>query len=121
MATLPRAIPFGQRAVVPQSFDELLDSIEAADDRPPILNGKPAPGLADALRALKKNEFHSFFGTKNKYGMEGKHFNKDFRKQAAKPHVYNNMMVKEMNVTGLSPNGRHHSILFVNKLHRALS
>ena len=81
MAALPLAIPFGQGAVVPQSFDELLDSIEAANDRPPILNGKPAPGLADALRALKKNEFHSFFGTKNKYGMEKTPFHKDFRKQ----------------------------------------
>ena len=70
MAALPIVLPFGQGAVVPQSFDELLDSIEAADDQPPIVNGKPAPGLADALKALKKNEFHSFFGSKNTYGME---------------------------------------------------
>ena len=52
--------------------------------------------------------------------MEEKHFRKDFQTLAAEPHVYNNMMVEEMNVTGLSPNGRHHSILFVDKLHRAL-
>ena len=53
MIALPLAIPFGQGAVVPQSFEELLDSIEAVDNRPPILNGKPAPGFADVLRALK--------------------------------------------------------------------
>ena len=52
--------------------------------------------------------------------MEKKHFHKDFRKTAAEPNVYNNMMVKEMNVTGSSLNGRHHNILFVDKLHRAL-
>ena len=120
MATLPLVIPFGQGAVVPQSFYELIDSIEAADDRPQILNGKPAPGLADALKALKKNEFHSFFGTKNKYGMEEKYFHKDFKKIAEKPLVYNNMMVEEKNVTGFSPNGRHHNILFVDKLNKAL-
>ena len=120
MVALPLAIPFGQGAVVLQSFDKLLDSIEAADDQPPILNGKPALGLEDALRALKKNEFHSFFGTKNKYGMEEKHFHKDFQKIAVEPHVYNNMMVEEMNVMGLSLNGRYHNIIFVDKLNRAL-
>ena len=120
MVALPLSIPFGQGAVVPQSFDKLLDFFEAADGRPPIFNAKPAPGLADALRALKQNEFHSFFGTKNKYGMEEKHFHKEFQTQAAKPYVYNNIMVKEMNVTGSSQNGRHHSILFVDKLNWAL-
>ena len=52
--------------------------------------------------------------------MEGKHFHKDFRKTAAEPHVYNNMMVEEMSVTGSSLNGRHHNILFIDKLNRAL-
>ena len=61
MAALPLAIPFGQGAVVPQSLDKLLDSIKASDGQPQILNGQPAPGLADALRALRQNEFHSFF------------------------------------------------------------
>ena len=32
MVALPLAIPFGQGAVVPQSFDKLIDSIEVADD-----------------------------------------------------------------------------------------
>ena len=32
MAALPIAIPFDQGAVVPQSFDELIASVEAADD-----------------------------------------------------------------------------------------
>ena len=85
-----------------------------------LQNGKPAPGLADALRALKKNEFHSLFGTKNKYGMEEKHFHKDFWKTAAEPHVYNNMMVKEKNFTGSSLDGGHHNILFVDKFNLAL-
>ena len=70
MTALPLAIPFGQGAVVPHDFDELIASIEAPDNRPQILNGKPAPGLANALRALRKNEFHSFYGTKNKFGMD---------------------------------------------------
>ena len=61
MVALPLLILFGQGAFVPQSFKELLNSIEAADDKPPILNGKPAPGFVDALRALQKNKFHSFF------------------------------------------------------------
>ena len=79
MVALSLAIPFRQGVVVPQSFEELLDSIGAADDLPPILNGKPAPGFTDALRALKKNEFHSFFGSKNKYGIAEKHFDKNSR------------------------------------------
>ena len=76
--------------------------------------------MADALKALKKNEFHSFFDTKNKYGMEEKHFHKAFKKHADKPHVYNNMMVKEKNVPGSSPNGRQHKILFVDMLNKAI-
>ena len=72
MAPLPRAIPFGQGAAVPQSFDELLNSVESAIAKPTILNGEPAPGLADALRALKKNEFYSFFGKSKKYGADRK-------------------------------------------------
>ena len=52
--------------------------------------------------------------------MEEKHFHKDFKKLAEKPHVYNNMMVIEKNVTGSSPKGRHHNILFVDKLNQAL-
>ena len=52
--------------------------------------------------------------------MEEKHFCKEFRKNAAEPHVYNNMMVKENNDPGLSPNGRHHNLLFSDKLDWAL-
>ena len=74
MVALPRGFPFGQGAVVPQSFEELINSIESADDKPPILNGIPAPGLADALRALKKNEYHSFFGKSKLYGADKKRF-----------------------------------------------
>ena len=66
MTAWPITIPFGQGAVVPHDFDELIASIEAPDDRPQILNGKPAPGLADALKALKKTGFHSYYSTKNK-------------------------------------------------------
>ena len=102
MTAWPIAIPFGQGAVVPHNFDALIASIEAADDRPQILNGKPAPGVVDALKALKKNGFHSYYGTKNKFGMEKKHFSKDFKKAADKPHVYNKMLVKEKNVNRLS-------------------
>ena len=120
MAALPIVFPFGQGAVVPQSFDKLLNSIKAADGRPQILNCQPAPGLADALRALRHNEFRSFFGLKNKYGMAEKHFDKKFQKFVEEPHVYTNMMVKEKNVTGLSKNGQHHMILFGRKLDEAL-
>ena len=73
MAALPIAFPFGQGAFVPHSFDKFLNSIKAADGRPQILNSQPAPGLADALRALRQNKFH-FFGSKNKYGMAEKTF-----------------------------------------------
>ena len=121
MAALLRAIPFGQGAVVPQSFDELLNTVEPAIARPTILNGKPAPGLADALRALKKNEYYSFFGKSKLYGANKNDFHKDFKKLAAKPPFYTNMMVKEMNVTGSSPNGRQHSNLFINKLNQCPS
>ena len=57
MTLWPLGIPFGQGAVVPQDFDELIASIEVTDDRPQFFNGKPAPGVAAALKALKKNEF----------------------------------------------------------------
>ena len=70
MTAWPIAIPFGQGAVMPHDFDKLIVSIEAADNCPQFLNDKPAPGVADALKALKKNGFHSYFGTKNKFGME---------------------------------------------------
>lgn len=36
------------------------------------------------------------------------------------PPLYTNMLVKEMNVTGLSLNGRQHSNLFIHKLNQAL-
>ena len=52
---------------MPQSFNKLLNYIESAIAKPSILNDKPAPGLADALRALKMNEFNSFFGKLKKY------------------------------------------------------
>ena len=77
MATLPSAIPFGQGAIVPQSFDELLISIESEIAKPTILNGEPTPGIADALRALKKNEFNFFFGKSKKYGAEKNLFHKE--------------------------------------------
>ena len=76
MATLPCAISYGSGAEVPQSFDDLLTSNESSDDLPPILNGKPAPGVADTLRALKRNEFNSFFGTDNSYGATKSLFHK---------------------------------------------
>ena len=120
MAALPILFPFGQGAIVPQSFDKMLNSIKAADGRPQIFNGQPAPGLADALRTLRHNEFNSFFGSKNKYGMAEKHFDNKFQKFVKKPYVYTNMMVKEKNVTGPSKNGQHHMILFVCKLDGAL-
>ena len=120
MATLPRAILFGQGAVVPQSFDELLNSVESAIAKPLILNGKPLPGVADALRALKKNEFHSFFGKSKKYGADKNVFHKDFKKLIEKPPFYPNMMVEEMNCTSSSPNGLLHSNLFIDKLNQAL-
>ena len=66
MATLPRVILFGQGAVMTESFDELLSSVESTIAKPTILNGKPVPGLADALRALKKNPF--LFVKSKKYG-----------------------------------------------------
>ena len=120
MATLPSAIPFGQGAVVPPSFVKLLNSVESAIAKPTILNGKPAPGLADALRTLKKNELYSFFGKSKKYGDDKNDFYKDFKKLVAKPPFYTNMMVEEMNCTSLSVNGLHHSNLFINKLNQAL-
>ena len=70
MTAWPIGIPFGQGAVVPHDFDNLIASMGAADNRPQFFNGKPAPGVADALKVLKKNEFHSFYGTKNKFGMD---------------------------------------------------
>ena len=106
---------------MPHDFDALIASIEAADDCPQILNGKPAPGVADALKALKKNRFHSYYGTKNKFGMEKKHFSKDFKKVADKPHVYNNMLGEEKNVTVSSANGREHAMLFVDMLYKSIS
>ena len=79
MVVLPRAILFGQEAVVPQSFNKLLSSIGAVDNKPPILNGKLALDLADALRALQKNEYYSFFGKSKLYGSDKKDFHKDFK------------------------------------------
>ena len=76
--------------------------------------------MADALKALKKNGFHLFYSTKNKFGMEKKHFSKDFKKVADKPHVYNNMLVEEKNVTVSSTNGREHAILFVDMLNKSI-
>ena len=61
MATLPHAIPYSQGVIVSQSFHELLNIVDSVIAKPTILNGKLAPGVADALRALKKNEVHSFF------------------------------------------------------------
>ena len=114
------AIPFGQGAVVPQSFDKFLNSVESAIARPMILNGKPAPGLVDALRALKENECYSFFDKSKLYGADKNDFYNDLKKLAAKPPFYTSMMVEEMNVTGLSPNGRQHSNLFIDKFNQSL-
>ena len=52
--------------------------------------------------------------------MEEKHFCRKFREHAAEPHIYNNMMVEEKNVPGPSLNGRHHLLLFSDKLDQAL-
>ena len=121
MATLPRAFPYGQGAVVSQSFDKLLNSIESALNKPPILNSKPAPGVADALRVLKKNEFFFFFCMAKKYGADKTMFYKEnFKKVVAKPPFCTNMLVEEKNYTSTSKNGLHHSNLFINKLNQTI-
>ena len=76
MTVFPHGFPFGQGAEVPRSFEEQLDLIELG--KPMILNGTPVPGLAAALRALQKNEFHSFYGKPNLYGMTKKSCHSDF-------------------------------------------
>ena len=106
-------IPFGQGAEVPQSFEEMLDLIET--EKPTILNSTPVPGLADALRALQKNEYYSFFGKPNMYGMTKGKFLKEFQNKAKATTFYNDMMVEEKNVMSQSPNGLQHSIQFVDK------
>ena len=117
MATLPNAISYGQGALGPQSFDKVLNSIESAIEKPTILNSKPVPGVANALRALKKNDFNSFFGKAKKYGTDKTLFHKEnFKKVVAKPPFYTNMLVEEKNCTSLSPNGLRHSDLFIDKL-----
>ena len=120
MDALPRAIPFSQEVVVPQSFGKLLNSVEPAIARPTVLNGKLAPGLLNALRVLKNNEYYFFFGKSKLYGADKNVFHKDFKKLAAKPPFYTNMTVEEINVTSLSPNGRQHSNLFIDKLNQLL-
>ena len=111
MTTFSCAFPFGQGAVVPQSFDELLNSIESVDNKQPILNGKPAPGVADALRALKNYDFNS---SKNMFHKE------QFKKIVAKPPFFTNMLVEEKNRTSTSPNGLQHSNIFIDKLNQAI-
>ena len=107
MATLPCAFPYGQGAVLPQSFDDLLKSIKSSDNLPPILNGKPAPGVADALRALKKNDFNSFFGQDNQFGAAKNVFHKkNFGNIVNKPPFLVNMLVQEKNYTSMSQNGQ---------------
>lgn len=62
MVAFSCGIPYGSGAAVLESFDDLTIVIDSPDDSPSILNGKPAPGIADTLRALEKNEFNSFYG-----------------------------------------------------------
>ena len=107
MATFPCAFPYGQGAVVSQLFDDLLNSIKSADNSPLILNGKQAPGVADALRALKKNDSNSFFGQDNSFGAAKKEFHvKNFKDIVSKPPFLANMLVKEKNYMSTSPNGQ---------------
>ena len=94
MATLPCVFPYGQGAEVPQSFEDLLKSIDSSDGSPQILNGKPCPGVADALRALEKNDFNSFFGQDNGYGAaKGLFHVKNFKNIVNKPPYLDNMLV----------------------------
>ena len=118
MTAFPRGIPFGQGAEVPQSFKELLDLIKT--EKPTILNSTPVPGLADALRALQKNEYYSFFGKPNLYGMTKGKFLKEFQNKAKAITFCGDMMVEEKNATSQSPNGLQHSIQFVDKLNQAI-
>ena len=92
MTVFPRGFPFGQGAKVPQSFEEQLDLIES--EKPMIPNGTPVPGLADALRALQRNEYYSFFGKPKLYGMTKGKFHKDFQKVAKETTFYDDMMVE---------------------------
>ena len=106
---------------MPQSFDELLNSIESAIKKTTILNGKPVPSVADALRALKKNEFNSFFGKSKKYGADKNLFHKEyFKKVVAKILFYTNMLVKEKNYTSSSLNVLPHCDLFMEKLNQSI-
>ena len=85
IATLSCEIPYGSGAEVPQSFDDFLESNESSDNLPQILNSKPAPGVADALRALKRNEFNSYFSQNDKYGATNSLFHKKkFRDKVSK-------------------------------------
>ena len=107
MTALPCAFPYRQDAVVPQSFDDLLKSIKSSDNLPPILNGKPAPGVADALRVLKKNDFNSFVSQGNKFGAAKNVFHrKNFGNIVNKPPFLDNILVQEKNCTSTSPNGQ---------------
>ena len=118
MTVFPRGFPFGQGAEVPQSFEEHLNLIEL--EKPMILNGTKVPGLAAAYRALQKNEFHSFYGKPNLYGMAKNKCHNEFVKKAKASTLYDKMMVEEKNVTNQSANGVQHSIQYVNKLNQSL-
>ena len=59
MVAFPYVIPYRSSTVVPELFDTLITAVKSPDDSPSILNSKPAQGVADALRALEKNEFNS--------------------------------------------------------------
>ena len=77
MVAFSCAFPYGSSAEVPQSF------------------GKTAPGVADAFRALEKNEFNSFFDTENKYSCTKRVFKKAFRAIVSKATFDSNMMIEE--------------------------
>ena len=53
--------------------------------------------------------------------MDKKHFSKEFKKEAEKSHVYDDMLVEERNVTHSSENGREHARSFVIMLYKAIS
>ena len=95
MVAFPYVIPYRSSTVVPELFDTLITAVKSPDDSPSILNSKPAQGVADALRALEKNEFNS------------------------SPFV-SNIMVEEKSCVSMSANGQQHNDNFNQTLINAL-
>ena len=121
MLTIPCAISYGSGAEVQHSLDDLTTSIKSPDGLPSVLNGKPAPGIADAWKALQKNEFNSFYGTDNNYGAtKGIFHKKKFSAKVTKAPFVTSMMVKEKHCLGMSLNGLQHSNNFNDTLTYAL-